>query len=151
MSQPIDLMPAPVRRHPDWIRVRAPFGEEYTRLKGLVRTLDLHTVCEEAMCPNVGECWGAGTLTIMDYVHIPVIWDSPQISDLTRFYEAMEQNRDKRIYVHCQVNYRASSFLYLYRLKYLGVDEKQARQDLQWIWAPNPTWTTFIAQASGLP
>jgi lipoic acid synthetase len=65
MSQPIDLMPAPPRRHPEWIRVRAPFGEDYTRLKGLVRTLDLHTVCEEAMCPNVGECWGAGTLTIM--------------------------------------------------------------------------------------
>ena len=58
-------MPAPPRRHPEWIRVRAPFGEEYTRLKGLVRTLDLHTVCEEAICPNVGECWGAGTLTIM--------------------------------------------------------------------------------------
>lgn len=65
LSQPIDLLPAPPRRHPDWIRVRAPFGEEYTRLKGLVRTLDLHTVCEEAMCPNIGECWGAGTLTIM--------------------------------------------------------------------------------------
>lgn len=58
-------MPAPPRRHPDWIRVRAPFGEEYTRLKGLVRTLDLHTVCQEAMCPNIGECWGTGTLTIM--------------------------------------------------------------------------------------
>lgn len=65
LSQPIDLVPAPPRRHPDWIRVRAPFGDEYTRLKGLVRTLDLHTVCQEAMCPNLGECWGAGTLTIM--------------------------------------------------------------------------------------
>lgn len=66
MSQPIDLVSAPVRaRHPEWIRVRAPFGEKYTHLKGLVRTLNLHTVCEEALCPNVGECWGAGTLTIM--------------------------------------------------------------------------------------
>lgn len=65
MAQPIDLLPAPPRRHPDWIRVRAPFGEEYTRLKGLVRTLRLNTVCEEALCPNIGECWGAGTLTIM--------------------------------------------------------------------------------------
>ena len=64
-SQPIDLMPAPPRRHPEWIRVRAPFGEEYTRLKGLVRTLELNTVCSEALCPNIGECWGAGTLTIM--------------------------------------------------------------------------------------
>ncbi len=52
-------------RHPEWIRVRAPIGENYTRLKGLTRALNLHTVCEEALCPNIGECWGAGTLTIM--------------------------------------------------------------------------------------
>jgi lipoic acid synthetase len=45
--------------------VRAPIGEKYTHLKGLVRGLQLHTVCEEAMCPNIGECWGAGTATIM--------------------------------------------------------------------------------------
>ncbi|MBI3538464.1 MAG: lipoyl synthase [Chloroflexi bacterium] len=67
MSQPIDLttLAPPRPRHPDWIRVRAPIGENYTRLLGLVRTLNLHTVCEEALCPNIGECWGAGTLTIM--------------------------------------------------------------------------------------
>lgn len=64
-SQPIELLPTPPRRHPEWIRVRAPFGPNYTRLKELVRTLELHTVCEEALCPNVGECWGQGTLTIM--------------------------------------------------------------------------------------
>lgn len=45
--------------------MRAPMGETYTRVKGLVRGLQLHTVCEEARCPNVGECWGAGTATIM--------------------------------------------------------------------------------------
>lgn len=65
MADPIELAPAPVRRHPEWIRVRAPYGEKYTQLKGLVRSLNLHTVCEEAMCPNVGDCWVAGTLTIM--------------------------------------------------------------------------------------
>ncbi len=65
MADPIELTPTPVRRHPDWIRVRAPIGEKYTHLKGLVRTLHLNTVCEEAICPNIGECWGAGTLTIM--------------------------------------------------------------------------------------
>jgi lipoic acid synthetase len=45
--------------------VRAPVGENYVHLKGLVRGLALHTVCEEALCPNIGECWGAGTATIM--------------------------------------------------------------------------------------
>jgi len=52
-------------RKPAWLKVRAPGGERYTRLKGLLRGLDLHTVCEEARCPNVGECWGGGTATIM--------------------------------------------------------------------------------------
>lgn len=55
----------PYSRHPDWIRVRAPSGENYAQLKGLARGLALHTVCEEALCPNIGECWGAGTATIM--------------------------------------------------------------------------------------
>jgi lipoic acid synthetase len=65
MSETIELAPSVPRRHPEWIRVRAPIGEKYTHLKGLVRSLRLHTVCEEAMCPNVGDCWIAGTLTIM--------------------------------------------------------------------------------------
>src|SRR2546426_553563 len=52
-------------RKPEWLRVRPPAGETYVRLKGLLRSLDLHTVCEEAHCPNVGECWGGGTATIM--------------------------------------------------------------------------------------
>jgi lipoic acid synthetase len=55
----------PRPRHPDWIRVRAPIGDKYVHLKGLVRGLALHTVCEEALCPNIGECWSAGTATIM--------------------------------------------------------------------------------------
>jgi lipoic acid synthetase len=60
------MIPAPIRpRHPAWIRVRAPIGETYVHLKGLVRGLALHTVCEEALCPNISECWGAGTATIM--------------------------------------------------------------------------------------
>jgi lipoic acid synthetase len=52
-------------RKPEWLRVRPPGGESYAHLKGLLRTLDLHTVCEEAHCPNVWECWGGGTATIM--------------------------------------------------------------------------------------
>ena len=50
---------------PAWLKVRAPGGETYANLKTTLRKLDLHTVCEEARCPNVGECWGEGTMTIM--------------------------------------------------------------------------------------
>ncbi|MEX2183807.1 MAG: lipoyl synthase [Chloroflexota bacterium] len=53
------------RRHPDWIRARMPSGENYHDLKGLLRGLDLNTVCEEARCPNIGECWDQRTATIM--------------------------------------------------------------------------------------
>jgi lipoyl synthase len=50
---------------PAWLKVRAPGGENYTRLKQTLRGLDLYTVCEEARCPNVGECWSSGTATVM--------------------------------------------------------------------------------------
>jgi len=53
------------RRRPEWIRVRAPGGETYEWLRGLMRSKELHTVCEEAMCPNLGECWGKGTATFL--------------------------------------------------------------------------------------
>lgn len=53
------------RRRPDWIKVRAPSGETYQWLQGLMRSKELHTVCEEAMCPNLGECWGSGTATFL--------------------------------------------------------------------------------------
>jgi lipoic acid synthetase len=50
---------------PDWLRVRAPGGDRYHGLKETLRSLDLYTVCEEARCPNVGECWREGTMTVM--------------------------------------------------------------------------------------
>ena len=50
---------------PPWLKVKAPGGERYANLKQTLRKLDLYTVCEEARCPNVGECWSAGTATIM--------------------------------------------------------------------------------------
>jgi lipoic acid synthetase len=58
-------VPVPLLPRPEWIRARAPLGTGYERLRGLMRELDLHTVCEEARCPNVGECWNRGTATFM--------------------------------------------------------------------------------------
>lgn len=56
---------AVTRRHPEWLKVRAPGGEGYASTKQVVQSLDLHTVCEEAHCPNLGECWGHRTATFM--------------------------------------------------------------------------------------
>ena len=58
------LTAAPLIR-PPWIKARAPMGERYDRLQTLMRDLSLHTVCEEARCPNIGECWTRGTATFM--------------------------------------------------------------------------------------
>jgi lipoic acid synthetase len=55
----------PRQAKPDWLKVRAPGSENYHRLKGIMRGLGLHTVCEEANCPNIGECWHHGTATFM--------------------------------------------------------------------------------------
>jgi lipoic acid synthetase len=52
-------------RKPPWLKVRLPSGEQYESVLGKVKRLDLHTVCQEARCPNLAECWGAGTATIM--------------------------------------------------------------------------------------
>src|ERR1043165_2704680 len=57
--------PTPLRRHPDWIKARMPSGENYHDLKGLLRGLNLNTVCEEAHCPNIGECWDQRTAPII--------------------------------------------------------------------------------------
>jgi lipoic acid synthetase len=55
----------PVLPRPAWIKARAPIGDNYERLRDLMRGLDLHTVCEEARCPNIGDCWNRGTATFM--------------------------------------------------------------------------------------
>lgn len=54
-----------LRKKPDWLKVRAPGGENFLKLKEMMRERRLATVCEEARCPNIGECWGGGTATIM--------------------------------------------------------------------------------------
>ena len=64
---PIPIIPAVSERQPkpQWLRVRSPLSPEVDRLKKILRAADLHTVCEEASCPNLGECFGGGTATFM--------------------------------------------------------------------------------------
>jgi lipoic acid synthetase len=66
MRRVIPLTPEQPRLpKPDWLKVRAPGSPSYLRLKSIMRDLNLHTVCEEAHCPNIGECWNHGTATFM--------------------------------------------------------------------------------------
>jgi len=54
-----------IKRKPSWLRVKLPVGKEYKKVRSLVDDHKLHTICESGNCPNMGECWGAGTATFM--------------------------------------------------------------------------------------
>ena len=64
-SVPTAPSAADLGRKPSWLKVRAPGGENYVRIKDMLKTLNLATVCQEARCPNIGECWSGGTATFM--------------------------------------------------------------------------------------
>src|SRR6266571_3147953 len=56
---------APFPKKPEWLRVKLPVGQEYAKVRNIVDERKLHTICESGNCPNMGECWGAGTATFM--------------------------------------------------------------------------------------
>src|SRR5688500_7357875 len=60
-----NTVPVQKVKKPDWLRVKLPIGESYKHVRGLVDTHKLHTICESGNCPNMGECWGEGTATLM--------------------------------------------------------------------------------------
>jgi len=80
----------------------------------------------------------------MDYVQIPVDWDKPGINDFHAFAGVMETGPTRKTLLHCQVNYRASAFSFLYRVIYEDVSVAEAKKDLNDVWQPNETWTQFI-------
>ncbi|MBW6472212.1 MAG: protein tyrosine phosphatase family protein [Anaerolineaceae bacterium] len=80
----------------------------------------------------------------MKYIHIPVVWVSPQISDLEQFFTIMQQLADYKVFVHCVLNMRVSVFVYLYRVISLKEDPEVAFQDLLKIWQPDETWQTLM-------
>ena len=80
----------------------------------------------------------------MDYVHIPVVWDAPSRSDFYAFAGAMQREPGKKTLVHCQVNFRASAFSFLYRVLYEGAPMDQAKDDMYTVWVPNGTWRSLI-------
>jgi protein tyrosine phosphatase (PTP) superfamily phosphohydrolase (DUF442 family) len=80
----------------------------------------------------------------MDYVQIPVDWENPARGDFYAFAGSMQTGPRKRTLLHCQVNYRASAFSFLYRVIYEGVPVADAKRDMNSVWQPNETWRRFI-------
>jgi protein tyrosine phosphatase (PTP) superfamily phosphohydrolase (DUF442 family) len=89
---------------------------------------------EAAIASNLG----------LEYIHIPVVWDAPKLTDFQEFVAVMRARRDRRIFIHCAANKRVSAFVYLYRQFDDGIDAATARQDLSQIWTPNEVWQNFI-------
>ena len=80
----------------------------------------------------------------MEYAQIPVDWGAPRNSDFYMFAGLMAREPEKKTLVHCQVNFRASTFSFLYRVLYLDVPIDEAKEDLNSVWVPNGTWRKLI-------
>lgn len=78
------------------------------------------------------------------FTQIEVIWGEPKLDDFKDFVTAMQSSKDKKVLLHCQLNYRASAFAYLYEVTQLGVDQREAYRKLTNIWTPQGTWAKFI-------
>lgn len=81
----------------------------------------------------------------MVYVHIPVPFDAPSIDHFRTFIRVMDAFSDKRVWVHCVVNYRVSAFLYQYLRLGQGVTQDEARKAMLSTWEPNAVWQRFMA------
>lgn len=84
----------------------------------------------------------------MQYINIPVIWNTPTKDGLDRFMDLMDGNKDKRILVHCQANFRATAFVALYRILRLGWEAETAMAGMHKIWDAEdyPIWKMFIEE-----
>nr|WP_290226264.1 protein tyrosine phosphatase family protein [Trichocoleus desertorum] len=84
----------------------------------------------------------------MQYVHIPVSWENPQVEDALHFFAVMKANQDKKVFVHCAANMRVSAFMFLYRTLCQKMAPEEALQDLYRIWIPDQQWQAFIDQVT---
>jgi len=83
----------------------------------------------------------------MEYIAIPVVWTAPQLADLTAFFQAMDKRWDQKVFVHCAMNFRASAFIFLYRVLRQQEAPEIAREDMLEIWEPDEIWQKFINAA----
>lgn len=109
----------------------------------MVINLAPHTVLDAL--PNEAELV---TSLGMQYINIPVIWTTPTKDGLDRFMDVMDENKDKKILVHCQANFRATAFMALYRILRQGWNADEAMEGMHQIWDTEdyPIWKMFIEE-----
>jgi uncharacterized protein (TIGR01244 family) len=83
----------------------------------------------------------------MTYIHIPVDFENPTDEDFAKFCSAMEESKGVPVHVHCIANYRVSAFFYRYRRDVLGMNEAEARAEMERVWRPKGVWSAFVARS----
>ncbi|MEQ1537256.1 MAG: protein tyrosine phosphatase family protein [Burkholderiaceae bacterium] len=81
------------------------------------------------------------------YIHIPVVWERPELHQLEQFFGMLKAFEGRNVWVHCAKNMRVSAFIYLYRKLCLAECDEIAVHPMQEVWVPNETWKTFIHRA----
>ena len=109
----------------------------------VVINLALHDNPEYSLPDEKGTVEGLG----MDYIHIPVLFDHPTQQNLEDFFEAMRENEDRKVLVHCAMNYRVSAFMGLYLRVVKKMSHAESFTLMCKVWEPDEVWAPFIADA----
>ena len=84
------------------------------------------------------------TANKVKYIHIPVNFNKPKDEDFLKFVNCLEENKDKKIWIHCAANMRVSAFVYKYRRDILKLEDSKIIEDMNLIWSPNNVWGSFL-------
>ena len=123
----------PTREQWDWIAAQ-----------GFQTVINLLPASSPTALPDENDLAAARAI---EYINIPVVWTTPAAEDLASFFEAMEARRQKTVLVHCALNYRASAFVFLWRVLRCGEEAEQVQWDMFSVWEPDETWQAFIDAA----
>lgn len=111
--------------------------EGYKIVINLALTSSSNALCnEDAIVTDLG----------MVYIHLPVVWEAPQVDDVQIFCHLMSVNNLRKVWVHCAKNMRVSGFMYLYQKHILNLPEEQALYPMNQIWQPQGVWQELMQQ-----
>ncbi len=117
---------------------------------GALPQLGIAAVINLALPTSVNALRGEAELVAgnaMTYLHIPVVFEQPQLWQLRDFFAALKLFEGRKVWVHCAKNMRVSAFIYLYRRLVLGEAEVAAVHPMREVWEPNAVWRAFIEEA----
>ena len=130
-----------------WLDYIAASGQPSAEQFSLIKEAGYNCVINLALPTSAGALTDEPEIVTslgMDYVHIPVEWTKPQISQLVTFFIELDNRKGQQIWVHCAMNYRVSTFLFLFRVIRLGAVQMDAWQDVLSVWQPDEVWLAFV-------